>query len=84
MSIDRRMMMRGALACACCLKAGAAIASDAPAHGGKEPGGKAAAHWSYEGEGGPEKWGELQADFRMCQLGMEQTPIGRASCRERV
>jgi carbonic anhydrase len=69
------MLMRGALACACCLKAGAAIASDAPASGGKAPGGKAAAHWSYEGEGGPEKWGELQADFRMCQLGMEQTPI---------
>jgi carbonic anhydrase len=75
MSIDRRMLMRGALACACCFKAGAAIAAEVPASGGKEPGGKAATHWSYEGEGGPEKWGELQADFRMCQLGMEQTPI---------
>jgi carbonic anhydrase len=69
MSIDRRMLLRGALACACCLKAGATIASDAPAHGA------AAAHWSYEGEGNPEKWGELQSDFKMCQLGLEQTPI---------
>ena len=69
MSIDRRMLLRGALACACCVKAGASIASDAPAHGG------AAAHWSYEGDGNPEKWGELQSDFKMCQLGLEQTPI---------
>lgn len=69
MSIDRRTLLRGALACACCLKAGATIASDAPAHGAH------AAHWSYEGDGNPEKWGELQSDFRMCQLGLEQTPI---------
>jgi len=73
MSIDRRMLMRGAIACACCFKAGAAIASDAPAHGG------AAAHWSYEGEGSPEKWGELQSDFKVCQLGLEQTPIDLGS-----
>ena len=70
MSIDRRTLLRGVLACACCVKAGAAIASDAPAHGGA-----AAAHWSYEGDGAPEKWGELQPDFKVCQLGLEQTPI---------
>jgi len=70
MSIDRRTLLRGAFACACCVKAGAAIASDAPAHGGA-----AAAHWSYEGDGAPEKWGELQPDFKVCQLGLEQTPI---------
>lgn len=69
MSIDRRMLLRGALACACCVKAGAAIASDAPAHRGAAP------HWSYEGNGSPEKWGDLQADFKVCQLGLEQTPI---------
>jgi carbonic anhydrase len=69
MSMDRRMLMRGALACACCIKAGTAIASDAPAQG------TAAAHWSYEGESSPEHWGELQADFKVCQLGVEQTPI---------
>ncbi len=73
MPIDRRALMRGAFACACCFKAGAAIASDAPAHGG------AAAHWSYEGEGSPEKWGELQSDFKACQLGLEQTPIDLGS-----
>jgi carbonic anhydrase len=70
MSIDRRMLMRGALACACCIKAGAAFGSEEPAHKGA-----AASHWSYEGEGGPEHWGALQADFKVCQLGLEQTPI---------
>lgn len=70
MTIDRRMLIRGALACACCLKAGVAAASDAPPHGGAP-----SAHWSYEGDGNPEKWGELQSDFKMCQLGLEQTPI---------
>lgn len=69
MPIDRRMLMRGVLACACCIKAGAAVAADASAHG------SAAAHWSYEGEGSPEHWGDLQADFKVCQLGVEQTPI---------
>ncbi|HWA45807.1 MAG TPA: carbonic anhydrase [Hypericibacter adhaerens] len=34
-----------------------------------------AAHWSYEGEAGPQNWGELSADFKVCELGFEQTPI---------
>jgi len=33
------------------------------------------AHWSYEGEGGPEHWGDLSADFKVCELGVQQTPI---------
>ena len=70
MSIDRRMLIRGAVACACCLKAGVTTASDKPAHdGATQP------HWSYEGDGRPEKWGELRSDFKTCQLGLEQTPI---------
>ncbi len=72
MSIDRRTLLRSALACACCLKAGASLAA-AGAHGGADP--KAAAHWSYEGEAGPQNWGDLQADFKVCKLGVEQTPI---------
>lgn len=73
MTIDRRSLLRGALACACCFKAGAVIASDAPTSPGT------AAHWSYEGAGAPERWGELQSDFKVCQLGLEQTPIDLAS-----
>jgi hypothetical protein len=49
MSTDRRMLLRGALACACCFKAGAAIAADPPQHGGAAAG--HAAHWSHEGDG---------------------------------
>jgi len=68
----------GALsACPIC----AALASE-PSQGAAaaaDPGGKAAAghapHWSYDGEGAPERWGQLQADFRACDLGMEQSPI---------
>ena len=32
-------------------------------------------HWSYEGAGGPEKWGRLKADFATCAKGNRQSPI---------
>ncbi len=32
-------------------------------------------HWGYEGEHGPEHWGELSSDFAACSEGMEQSPI---------
>lgn len=48
-------------ACACCAGAGAALASGV--------------HWTYEGEEGPEHWGDLQADFKSCKIGLEQTPL---------
>lgn len=32
-------------------------------------------HWTYEGEEGPEHWGELSDEFRMCTEGMNQSPI---------
>jgi carbonic anhydrase len=49
-------------------------ASAADAHGAAA-GAHAAPHWSYEGEGGPERWGRLSPDFKVCELGLEQTPI---------
>ena len=56
----------GAAVCPLCVGlAGRALASET-AHG---------AAWGYEGEAGPEHWGELSADFRVCELGFEQTPI---------
>lgn len=33
------------------------------------------AHWSYSGHGGPDKWGELQDDFKLCSTGKNQSPI---------
>ncbi|MFC8799099.1 carbonic anhydrase [Promicromonospora sp. NPDC057138] len=32
-------------------------------------------HWSYEGEEGPDEWGELAADFAACEDGDAQSPI---------
>lgn len=32
-------------------------------------------HWTYEGSEGPEHWGQLSADFRMCAEGKNQSPI---------
>jgi carbonic anhydrase len=32
-------------------------------------------HWSYEGEGGPQAWGQLKPEFRTCALGRRQSPI---------
>jgi len=32
-------------------------------------------HWAYEGETGPEHWGELSPDFLMCSEGRNQSPI---------
>ena len=32
-------------------------------------------HWSYEGETGPQAWGQLQPSFNLCALGKRQSPI---------
>ena len=32
-------------------------------------------HWSYEGESGPEHWGDLSPEFAACSKGVEQSPI---------
>jgi len=34
-----------------------------------------AGHWAYEGEEGPEHWGDISADFAICAKGKTQTPI---------
>jgi carbonic anhydrase len=37
-----------------------------------EPG---AVHWAYEGEEGPDHWGELSDDFVLCSTGAQQSPV---------
>ena len=73
-----RMLGAGAAAlCPICLSLGARAnekAAAAPAHGAAGP-----AHWEYEGEAGPANWGKLSADFKVCELGLEQTPIDLTS-----
>lgn len=32
-------------------------------------------HWDYTGEGAPANWGGLEPRFRVCELGVEQSPI---------
>ena len=32
-------------------------------------------HWSYEGEAGPAKWGDLDAANKACGIGAQQSPI---------
>jgi len=34
-----------------------------------------APHWTYEGEEGPDHWGELIAEYRMCSEGKNQSPV---------
>ncbi|OEU72979.1 MAG: hypothetical protein BA864_09325 [Desulfuromonadales bacterium C00003093] len=34
-----------------------------------------AVHWGYSGDTGPEHWGSLSPDFKMCGCGTMQTPI---------
>jgi carbonic anhydrase len=34
-----------------------------------------AAHWTYAGDGGPEKWGQLKPEFSTCASGQRQSPI---------
>ena len=33
------------------------------------------AHWSYEGEHGPDHWGALGADNAACSVGSQQSPL---------
>jgi carbonic anhydrase len=36
-------------------------------------------HWTYEGEEGPEHWGDLSADYGTCATGTQQSPIDLTS-----
>jgi carbonic anhydrase len=36
---------------------------------------KAPAHWTYEGEDGPENWGALDPAYELCADGSAQTPV---------
>lgn len=80
-TVNRRAAILSIAGCACCLGAAfGAHASEKGASGASGGHGAGAApghkpHWGYTGEGAPEHWGELSPDFKVCQLGMEQSPI---------
>jgi carbonic anhydrase len=70
----RSFLGTATIGCALCRLSAQAFAEE-PAHG---PAGSASPHWSYEGEAGPMRWGELTPAFKVCQLGLEQSPIDLA------
>ena len=47
-----------------------AAAAVAAGHGEQD-----AAHWAYEGEGGPQAWARLRPEFDLCGNGKRQSPI---------
>jgi len=73
--IGRRTFLKMATAsCACGLSGFSAHAGNESAQS-HAPGADHKSHWSYEGQTGPAHWGELSPDFKVCRLGLEQTPI---------
>ena len=50
----------------------------ASAHGAAAPAGSAhghEAHWSYEGEFAPYRWGDMKTEYAACKSGTRQSPI---------
>jgi carbonic anhydrase len=41
----------------------------------KSPADSHGAHWKYEGDTGPDRWGDLSAEFSKCSEGKTQSPI---------
>lgn len=79
-----RLLSAGALvSCPLCASAYAAESTKggpAPAAGGTNPAaaenpGHAGGHWSYEGAGAPQHWGDLSPEFRACGAGAQQSPL---------
>ena len=71
MQLQRRSVLSGlaaAAVCPICLSRGA---SAEEAHGHEK-------HWTYEGEEGPEHWGEIKPEFKSCAIGIQQSPINLA------
>lgn len=36
---------------------------------------ESAAHWTYEGHGGPAEWAKVSSDFAACETGRDQSPV---------
>ena len=41
----------------------------------RRPDSHEAAHWSYEGVTGPDRWGDLDSADKVCAIGNQQSPI---------
>ena len=68
--LGRRSLLGAAVAgCTCCRLLARALAEET-VHVPTAP-----PHWAYDGEAGAANWGEISPAFRVCQLGLEQSPI---------
>ena len=59
------------------IRARAAVLSGhaAPEAHGATAGGHAQAHWTYDGDTGPQNWGSMKPDFNTCDTGQRQSPV---------
>jgi carbonic anhydrase len=55
------------------------VRSTRPSEPAKEAAGGHNIHWTYEGEEGPEHWGELDPSYATCRQGKSQSPIDIAN-----
>ncbi len=68
-AVGKQKFLLGIMFMMVCLAfAGIAAAQDG-AHADTPP------HWAYEGEAGPDHWGDLEADYATCSTGMQQSPV---------
>ncbi len=79
--------LAGALAVACLIGAQYACQPDAPDQPDAEEqmdaqqaqgAGDGEVHWSHEGDTGPNRWGQLDPSFAVCDSGAQQSPIDLA------
>ena len=47
----------------------------AASHGTASSGHGGEVHWTYDGENGPQAWGQLKPEFNVCAIGKRQSPI---------
>lgn len=71
----RASLLISAIAMAALTAAFAAPEKDAPASEDDAKAPAHPAHWSYGGEGGPERWGELGSANKPCTVGLQQSPV---------
>jgi carbonic anhydrase len=68
-TVNRSNLLRNVCCALAAVPAAASLAGNASAAE------EAAPHWTYGGENGPGKWGELSPDFKTCSIGLQQSPI---------
>ena len=72
----RSWLTTSALTVAAVTLIGCAPAAPSPAAPSPtEPPAAAPAHWSYDGDSGPESWAGLDTAFQACEAGTDQSPI---------